>query len=563
MDNAIDKMEVEEEDNFIRPPIKRTKKKPTKRLKISLKSLDTEATTPTIEKVPELPVFESSQIFLFNDDDRESLDDDALDFFSETHEEQEPVYIAFHEKLKDEEIQRKVEALDVTEQVGRREIEAVLTKQFKDKHAEAERSLEKYKQRAAGDEKVNLERLEQMYRHKLAANTKKISESMEAVRRRNREEINNSMVQHRQSAHQRRLNEAQSTAEWNDTSKRIQMKHNNIMEAFRQKSEEIKQKLEHDFKREKDKIHKTYRDKLEEADSSKQKIRQKLASQLQQLRQRYLKRHLQKLVQERQDLLAESPSKKREAAELNTVESTDPSIPELSTDDRVDYNPPLPIQSKQPWVDELESVSGAAKRHKNRKTVMSQTLRQLSIEIHNEGIWISSVASDSDDKSKHGKTYDQEFVVWGKMAFSILDSLICGEVPPGCDRFLEKNAATAEMTASLGGQVRCSILDMRTSEATAAQMRSAAAKELRESMLNDLESKASQVSAKVGDIEKEVRRYANIEKEQSALAMAAEQKVKNAVQYQKDFRKKFHQYLGPGKQSVAINYATPLFSYHI
>ena len=64
---------------------------------------------------------------------------------------------------------------------------------------------------------------------------------------------------------------------------------------------------------------------------------------------------------------------------------------------------PSPIKSKLDWkkdegTTDEDYVSGGSARHKQRKSIFSQVSKQLSVEIHNEGLWISIYA----DKSKDG-----------------------------------------------------------------------------------------------------------------------------------------------------------------
>lgn len=312
---------------------------------------------------------------------------------------------------------------------------------------------------------------------------------------------------------------------------------------------------------------------MKEIEVSRQKLSAKAHAQLQQLRQKYLKRHLQRIMKEKEVLLPDP----RAVAEANEDEgsahdplstspnrvaasNTTPREVAKSTTQRAELHPPAPIESKQPWAEHLSDPSGAAARHKHRKNVMSQTARQLSLEIHNEGIWMSTVLESNSGDDKNKKTGessaaatglgDHEFIPWGTKAHNILTAIVCGEIPAGCERILEKHPQAAELMRLQGGQVRCIVTDMRTSLETASLQRSKSLKEQDEVQLKALEVKVTKLNQQATDAEKALHALTAREKEQTTAFLSATEEVKNAQRIQEEFKAKFKSFLGPGMCSV-------------
>ena len=176
--------------------------------------------------------------------------EDSLAFFQETHEDQSPAYIAFHQQLAEKERRNRLQALDEADQQGRKEIEALIAHLCKERQAQTDRSLEKYRERAANEEKQNTQRLHHVYRQKTAANAKKINEGVQILERRHQKELHEALQHHQLQASQRRLNEAMAAQEWHNTSQQIQAKQQRQMQSFRGKGDDLKSRTENDFKRE-------------------------------------------------------------------------------------------------------------------------------------------------------------------------------------------------------------------------------------------------------------------------------------------------------------------------
>lgn len=77
----------------------------------------------------------------------EPFDDDWLEFFSETHEDQDPAFISRQNQRRDEAVRKKIATLDESDANIRGEIEKVLEDLLKEKEAEMERGIESYRER--------------------------------------------------------------------------------------------------------------------------------------------------------------------------------------------------------------------------------------------------------------------------------------------------------------------------------------------------------------------------------------------------------------------------------
>lgn len=270
--------EMEEvDDTFIRPLRKRKTgrlKKSAKRLKIILTSSSTTiaATTSQQEKTKGQNIldawahplkFEISQD-KYDDvsdwDESESVSandleqqlEDSLKFFRDTHEDQSPAFTAFQKQLADKDRQKRLQELEEADRRGRQEIDTVIAQLIKERNEATDRSLEKYRERAAQDEKQNTQRLLHAYKQKTASSLQRIGDSMKALESRHQEEMHQAMQHHQVQASQRRLNEAMASQEWQHTSQQIQVKHQRQMQMLRGKGEEYKAKTNDDFKREQD-----------------------------------------------------------------------------------------------------------------------------------------------------------------------------------------------------------------------------------------------------------------------------------------------------------------------
>lgn len=487
-------------------------------------------------------------------------DDSAGDmsFYQETHEDQLQSYRDLMKKRKEDALREGLARLDKEDREGRMSIESILSEQIKEKKAAAERSVERFKARVKEDEKRDRQRLNTLYQERTTSNQQKIAQSLKLLQRRQQKEIQAAMQHHQQKVQQRQLPEQMVSADWQNILRQLQSKHQRQLQEFNGKRDEIKKKTDADFKREEEKIRTSCETKLQEADNNNQKISAKIYNHFQQLRQRYFKRHLQTVMKKREDL---NKSWRNAQDATNSDADDDPDLNSRdvvkSSDDKAELNPPSPIRSMQPWAEMPNHPhSGAAARHKHRKGVMSQTRRQLSVEIHNEGVWVLIMKSDSssEEDDKRSQTVkadaisgggDNTFIPWGLMAHSFLESIICGEIPDA----LHHAKVFDELAEIQGGQIRCIIADLRTSEETASSQRANSVRDIEVSEMELLQKKCVELNKVLAETEKEIMKVQSEEKECLTAAEAASKEVAKARRCQDDFRNKFRGYFGQGTLS--------------
>lgn len=486
-------------------------------------------------------------------DDYNYHDDETfMEFYEETHEHQAESYQKFLQQRKEDEIRLVLRKIEQQDREGRASIERIMAEQMDEKKQQADRNINKYVQRVQQEEKRDQQKLKGLYQQRLEANQQKVTNSMKILQRRQQKEMQVAGQSHQQRVQQQQIPEHIASAEWQSVLRQLQAKHQRQQQEFKKKADELKQKTDADYSREEQKIRNQHETKIKDAEKSRQKLAAKLMSHFQQVRQRYLKRHIQRIVKDRNDLTKSGDESNR----LATEESEESKLAKYSMEGKAEFNPPVPIKSLQPWVESSPyEPSGAASRHKHRKGVMSQTRRQLSVEIHNEGIWVSVMKSEEDEKragtsqpspenlSTAGSAAREEFIPWGTQALDFLESIVCGEIPT----IFERTRSFRDTEAAQGGQVRCILADLRVSEEVASFQRAVAAREREESGIEESEKKYSELNRIASEVERQAGLAESEEKECRNVAESTVKEVAKARRCQDEFRSKFRNYLGPGK----------------
>jgi len=527
-------------------------------------------------QIPDLTEFTSlGDVFSFvsNEERLEQMElelEDSLSFFQETHEEQDPAYIRYVQEREEQALKQQLAELEEQDMAGRKEIDATISSQSKEKQAVTSRNIEKYTLKAVSDEKREMTRLLGMYKDKMASNQGRIDQGIKILTQRHGQEMQKAMQQHQQHFGQQ-AQSPQAQQRWAAVAQQLQAKQHGQMAEFREKGEEMKKKSKRDFEVQQEKLRSQYQKKMTEIELSKRKVYAKIFSGFQQLHQRYLKRHLQRIQKRKEQLLQQAELSKKKAQGLQTImaaaATSTPSKQSFGTDkdEKEELRAPSPIKALPDWVqDELHGeVTGASARHKQRKSVLSQVGKQLSVEIHNEGLWISIFADKSkqdEDRSNSARTNDQtkdkddgsdnaqeRFIPWGGEAHAVLQSIVCGEIPRGF-RFVQDGPIDYGGALSVqGGHVRCVVTDLRTSDQTASSQRAASALEQEESNLKGLEQKIVELSALANEAEATLNRAGAEEQDAKTALQKTIQECEKAKKIQQEFRTKFSGYLGPGR----------------
>jgi hypothetical protein len=527
-------------------PRRRSRGPPKKRMNVPIRFANSSSLRGVKDTTPADPVIPASERIyttaerLLAEEEQDSWgvelrdDDNALAFFEETHEEQDPAYLEFLEKKRQEDLNTSLKEFEVRDQTGRKEIEDIVVKLAKEKRESTDKSHQTYREKVDHDEKKEMVVIQTSYQEKANIDQQKISKGLKYLQQRQQKEVNMAHNHHQL----RRLPESHAQSEWQKTIQALQAKHQKHMSEFTKKSEELRRKTNTEFKREQEKIRRKYGRKRTDVDARRDKIVQQQMAQFAQLKQRYLKRHLQKIMTERDSLKSKAASKIGTAPPQ--VAKRPASKDAGTASDKKEHRPSTPMKSEPDWVRALRApgdVNDAITRQKHRKGVLSQTSRQLSIEIHNEGIWTLLIRRTDDDKTE---AVDQEFINWGQRAYYTLESIVCGEIPPFYERI-----NFGDSLASQGGQLRCSITDLRTSNETASVHRAAALREQEDSQLTVLEKKANELTASAAEAEVAFKKA---EMEETQATSAVENAAKTHEKTKRDleeFNKKFRSFLGP------------------
>ena len=553
------KLEVVKDDTFEDFQKKRSKKKKAKKkqlIKIKIPGMSTEITETKMTNVtvtPDTPDFALSCHDSLIPDDYDVVEkelEDSLAFFEQPHEDQDPTYTEFIKKEKRDRIVLALKNIQIEQESGKKEIASIVNQQLKEKQGSTERYIEKHRAKIANDQKSDLTRLQQQYTTKSRSNKTKIDQSMQVLRKKHSEESQKYAQQHRQQIQQRRVPEQVANAEWAQIAARLNAKHSRVMHDFSRRGKEVMNKYKLEYERDRTRITKVYEKRGQDLNAQRQNLYNRIYSTLQQIRQRHLKKHLQSIADRRAAMKEELAS--IEDRPTNEIADESPTSPDKAKEEKQALRPVSPIKTATDWREESDhELSGAATRHKHRKGVLSQINRQLSVEIHNEGIWLSELSEkknnqkNSSDNAATTESDKKHFFPWGVKARKILESIVCGEIPFACDDSSKFNFS--ETVAQNGGHIRCVMTDLRTSDATASAQRAEAIMKKELDDVKKLEDREAAIKKNMGEMEKNME---IIRKQQHELGLKLKQTVKEyekTKQHLQAFRTKYSNFFGPGK----------------
>lgn len=527
--------------------------------------------------------------------------DECFKFLEETHEDQDPDWIRYEAKVATEKVNTKIVELDARDIQERRVIDEFVQRQALEKQSQTENSFEKYKLRLGQERTQKMARLQLEYRQKTASDLQKINDRIASLKNHHQKELQTEMQRHhhrqQQQAQQRRMlpDAAASALEWQQLSHQIQAKQARELQEFTAKGEEIKKKTESDYTMRHEKIKNEYEQKIAEFESNRHKMVQRNHTNAQQSRERLIKKHNHEISAQREVLVRELKDITERVAKVMPVNDADASydgkshsvasqsvnemdrnmgkynrsslfektaqspldsrspvgiVNKHATDDLI---APVPVKTYPSWIVKhgvQTQLSGSSMRHKHRKAVMNQSLLQVTVEIHNEGVWVCIAGNSASEESENtpngeGKPNEngnnetplpvvvadnREFLAWGVKACSFLEAIICGEIPTGYDRLFQR--LPKDSISWHGGQFRCVIADLRTSEETSSQARAAALNEHEDTIISFVHNRAIEIESKL--------------KEHENSLDAVRREVEKAKRIQDEFTTKFRNFLGPG-----------------
>lgn len=391
-------------------------------------------------------------------------------------------------------------------------------------------------------------------------------------------------------------------------SRQLQQKHQQQTIKLTQNTDEYKRRTDVDYQTEQVKIKTMHDKKMTEVNLKRSTIMAELRKQFGATRQRYLKRHLQRMLKEKEELKKEFQEKsksdeveksdfgsrgfqqstlrdKRNHVQQSQNLSSPRDLAKSAVEHKQELRPPSPIRSIPSWYFDdhkndspkqqqqqqqqsqalsfasgdhqqyPETSVGASTRYKHRKGVLSQHSQhsQLSIEIHNEGLWIvrqpiKNKGSSSDAATKKDEATQPEFLEWSFRANEFLESVVNGEIPIGpMNHGKRLEFPDDSFMSQTSGQVFCSITDLRTSDETAHQQRAAALKEQEAASMAELEQKATEYSRQAMEHEKLYIKEEKDEKQFAARVEGTSKDVEKAKTLKMQFQKRYARCFGPGK----------------
>mmetsp|Transcript_30119 Transcript_30119/g.45918 ORF Transcript_30119/g.45918 Transcript_30119/m.45918 type:complete len:1314 (+) Transcript_30119:68-4009(+) len=477
----------------------------------------------------------------------------SLAFYAETHEDQDPKMLNMKKEKEKQRCQKELEQLAIEDKQSRKEIADIIQQQLREKQESSKKHIERLRRKAAEDEQRDLKKLLQLYNEKVSSNQNKIEHGIKLLSRRHNQEMYKQQQQHRQMHQQRGIPEQITNAEWAQTSQQLKEKYRRQMQEFNNKGEEVKNKCEQDYVREREKRQKSHARRKRDMEEGMEKVMARIMQSFRQQHDRYLKRHVQRINKKKNKIMAclngMPPPSDKEATKAGAEDI-------YKKEEREELQNPIPIKSPKyasaEHKNNLEAATAAITRYKNRKAVLSGISKQLGVEIHNEGLWLSSLSDKQSDGKKESSTkadnkQDSVFIPCGLEAREVLDSIVCGEIPLqyGPDRF-----DFGEVLTSQGGCIKCVVTDLRTGESTASIQRAECVKEQEEEGLQELEKKVKQLTSLMAEADKNLQRAELREKECMAKLESSLKEVEKAKNSFQEFRAKYGGYFGPDGQPV-------------
>jgi len=546
---------------------------------------------------------------------------DWLDYYSETHDDQDPEFMERERKRQEEALATSLKIIDQKGLTTRKEIDQAVKEMMQEKKAQVERGIAHYMDRCRLETKRALARLDARYQEKVAATERKISDKIRQMQQMHQKEHNSLLESHHREVQSRRIHAEHAQSEWQRRSQLLQAKHQQQHQKLTVHTDEYKRRAEVEYKQEQEKLRRQGDQKLSDFDAKRTSVISEFMKQYTATRQKHLKRHLHRVMKEKEALKDALALKYLDPVLLTTTATTtttttaSPSGPvnakpgtstprqekqqssiasprdmaKSALEHKEELRPPSPFRSIPQWYkdqrlreqqtassvleldakrsDSFETTVGAAMRYKHRKSVLSATVAQshahLSIELHNEGLWIdrrtskskSSGKSDGHGDGKDGSSSSEDeldFLEWSPRAHQFLESIVNGEIPMSLmkhGRPLE--FADSSFMAQSSGQVFCALTDLRVSDATAKQQRAEALQEQEHSSLLELEKKAGEFSKSFNEHHKMLK---DEEKEEKGLNMQVDIATKDldkARKLKEEFLRRYRNYIGADGRPLA------------
>ncbi len=537
-----------------------------------------------------VPQEEEEEVHCFQEED-----EDPLEFYSNTHEEQDIAYIQFKREKERVQYEECLKELQVESEQSKVVMEQTLEKKWKEQTETFQRQCEKLRS--------DMKTKQEYQREQLLARHDRLIKTENAKFIKGREWL---LSTHAKEYDKNIANSVPMQDILGETKdiiiNKLKQKQKKELMSFEEKKtktltkygQEIQQKMkdlkEHHIKRK------------EELESTLKNLKVKFTHQIiTQQRKDYQIHYKQRFARKRKDIqnsfqFLEFNNDNKDNDDDDTNSNTNNKHSELNdasqNKESDDPNKKLEEKRKQSFSSsdpkkDWSHSGDAVVRQKRRKTVMSSTQQHLSIELHNEGIMIHHRGDSDPSKNKNANndnnntstsstlssssitkrnTFEatplslfgrnEDFIPWGVQATKILLSVVCGEVPNGygCD-FVE----ISRNSSLPGGQMKCLITDMRTSHETAMYQRIMALKKIE---VTKAAPRTAELEKKLQDSKPELMEKQSVAKkaatEKSKITMVAKHEVEKADKVRRgleDIKRKAAKYYNPGT-SYNPNYPT-------
>ncbi|KAL7550500.1 hypothetical protein ACHAWF_013723 [Thalassiosira exigua] len=398
-------------------------------------------------------------------------EEDPLEFYSSTHEEQNPDYLGFHSARLRHRLEVEVAKLQKDKDEDMNKIEAYLSARWDERNGKSQSHIEQVRTEMKEKQMRQRAQLSEKHRRQLETDDRKIADGEKWLTEKQQAEFQ-----------QQQMNFSNNMMEWNAVAAQLQTRHAYQRRQFEEKKLGLKKRSEQELKAQNQILECHHKKRQLEADAQIKDMEQKYHKQQENLKAKLTRLHEERFDKMKNDIEAECTLTHDGASE--TPNATQGSadmfqMPNLKGTGNTS-EPHDASQTAKGSVHEGSVSHDAVMRQKRRKNLMNSVTIQLAIEIHNEGIIAMTRSTPHEGEKRSTESEDAKlasdkstgrsstFVPWGVKARALLYSIVVGEIPsdPFFDQICRRGALG-------GGLVKCMITDTRTSEDTATQDRAA------------------------------------------------------------------------------------------
>ena len=461
--------------------------------------------------------------------------DDDMEFYSETHEEQDPAHQAFVQDQHRRVMKLELEKLDKIEAISKKKLSEHLDRQTKQHFQTFQKQVSIFRAK----EIANLD----LKHNQLNQEVEQLKE--EILYRRQ-------LLEEKQ---RRDLETASKSKDWERIS--VQFRVSQEKERLKLKAEDLKRNKSTEEKLKKLSV--TMKLKRNKRIAEVEKVVSKLSAQLKLQKQNQMKNDLnqhEQIFQERRKEIENKFALLIGGSEESILDKSKPTKNIPNSKHKDDTSEKVELNSLQ------TPGEGSLIRRNLRQKVWVASPFQLIVEIHNEGIYLCSPDSEPKTSTKAlpidnlDNSKNNVFMAWSLKSRKFLQAIITGEVPLGCSKIIDRLSSNPHKTPSLSnnslpaGLIKCLIKDMRTTSKRASRLRSKIAYDFRRKVKNVDIDLLQNDALKANDNMKRNQSLHQKAKSDAQKCLTSYQKAtkerKKAVTEMDNFRKKTKKYWAEG-----------------